>query len=140
MLVCIECSKLGSARQLDTSTKPKLSATFKKKVHAPEGELELVDDFAKQIKLAREKLRLTHSELGSRIGEKVSLLKKIETGKMVPEQTLARKLEHMLRIRLLALTAEWKKSAVTHLPSMKPAFGDIVRIKRRDKTVEANSG
>lgn len=139
MLVCIECSKLGSATQVAMSTKPKAS-TIIKKVHVAGEELELVDDFAKQIKRTREELHLSHIELGRRIGEKVSFLQKIETGKMVPNQTLARKLEHMLRIRLLAPTVERKGSAVTHLSSMKPAFKDIVRIKRRGKTGEANSG
>ena len=44
---------------------------------------------------------LNHEDLGRKINEKISVLKKLEGGKMTPNNTLARKLEHALRIKLL---------------------------------------
>lgn len=82
-------------------------------------ELELVNDFPKQIKRAREKLQLTHEDLGRQIGEKVSLLQKIEIGKMVPDQVLAKKLEHILRIKLLSPSSERSASPLLQPPPPK---------------------
>jgi uncharacterized protein (TIGR00270 family) len=45
-------------------------------------------------------MRLTHEELSRTIGEKVSLLQKLETEKMIPDLNTTRKLEHALKIKL----------------------------------------
>lgn len=104
--------------------------------HELEMELELVNDFPKQIKRAREKLRLTHEDLGRKIGEKVSVLQKIEIGKMVPDQVLAKKLEHVLRIKLLSPPSERPGLPLLQPPPPKPTLGDLVKIKKRGEVRE----
>ena len=63
--------------------------------------LELVKGFGKLIRNAREAAELDHEELGRRINEKTSVLKKLEAQKMRPDNKLAGKLQYALKIKLL---------------------------------------
>ena len=62
--------------------------------------LALVSDYGKRIRKARERQGYSHETLSRKIGERVSLLQKVETEKMVPDRSLITKLEHTLKIRL----------------------------------------
>lgn len=42
----------------------------------------------------------THEQLGIKMSEKASLLKKVETGALKPDELLAKKLERYLQIKL----------------------------------------
>lgn len=42
----------------------------------------------------------THEQLGIKMREKASLLKKVETGALKPDELLAKKLERYLQIKL----------------------------------------
>ena len=102
-------------------------------------ELELVKDYGKRIKIAREKLGLSQKEFGKLIREKASFLQKLEIGKTVPNIKLANKLEKSLKIILLV------KPSSPYMPSdyvvKKPpefTLEDIVnfKIKKRSSEVE----
>lgn len=64
-------------------------------------DLTLVEHYNSLVRKSRENIGLTHDELSRKIGEKASLLQKLETGKMVPDQTLIKKLERALKIKLV---------------------------------------
>jgi putative transcription factor len=112
LTTCEECAKLGEAywetkaplglwKTLKTGIPP-----FKKMLKAevlPKGfmEYELAEDYAKRIKNARLKLNISQEYLAKAVKEKLSLIQKIESGKIVPDMRLARLLEHALRIKLL---------------------------------------
>jgi putative transcription factor len=64
-------------------------------------ELELKEDYHKIIKQTREKLGLSQEALGRKINEKPSVIKLLESGKLKPDNVLARKLEHFLKVQLL---------------------------------------
>jgi len=142
LIVCSECSKHGTiiweeeTKQTATQKpKPKMTQAPTLKVQPTEkaqtvlgGTLELVDDYDVRVRQAREKLGLTHEELGKRINEKVSVLKKIETRKIKPDDKLAAKLEHALRIKLLVPASEEKVPAATSKPSSRGlTIGDIIQ-------------
>lgn len=138
MLVCEECAKLGSISwkaQPPSSPTRKLakppSKIYIKKQPAPTltESLELVDGFSSRIRQAREKLGLTHEDLGRKIGEKVSLLRKIETGKMTPNHKLAEKLEHTLKIKLLIPPVE-PKAPPSLPPPHEVTLGEIASLKK----------
>jgi len=149
MVVCGECSKLGSIRW-ETETAPK---KVLKKPAKPTGikllptkplpktltehPLELIENFGVHVRKAREGMGLSYEELGRKIGEKVSVLKKIESGKMVPEVKLARKLEHILRVKLLAPDIEPKITQKGVSPRREITLGDIVNLKKRKPEAEA---
>jgi len=66
------------------------------------GELELASDWGQKVRVAREALGWNPEELGKRLNEKKSVVLKIESGSLHPPDTLVRKLEHLLKVRLRA--------------------------------------
>jgi putative transcription factor len=148
LTVCDDCSKHG---RLTWEEEPKPKAVIKPKGPKPtlmvqsrvqqttplEATLELVDDFDARIRKAREKLGISHEELGKKLNEKVSLLKKIETRKMIPDNTLATKLEHALKIKLMRPTSE-EKYSISQEKNTKPikrelTLGDLINLEKQDK-------
>ena len=63
-------------------------------------EIILDPEFPKVIRDARNKKGITHEQLGQKINEKVTLLKKVETGTIKPDDILSKKLERFLGIKL----------------------------------------
>jgi putative transcription factor len=72
----------------------------------PQSKINLTDEmilnpeFPKVIRDARNKKGITHEQLGQKINEKVTLLKKVETGTIKPDDILSKKLERFLGIKL----------------------------------------
>lgn len=132
LLVCVSCAKLGTPEAVGRALRPKA----KRAVMAPavsEG-MELVPNYAQIIKKARSDLALSQVDLAKRIGEKVSVLKRLEQGKLTPDTRLATKLENKLRIKLFAPRSE----VVTRPPPQKKSFSiaDLARMRKRPKTRE----
>jgi len=98
-------------------------------------EIEVVENYPALIRKAREKQRLGHAELGKQIGEKISVLQKLETGRLIPDQMLAKKLEHALRIKLLAPLAEPQVKLVPQPQDL--TFGDVVKIRKKESGVKS---
>jgi putative transcription factor len=93
---------------------------------------ELVEGYANKIRVAREKLVLSHEDLGKKINEKASLLRHIETGKVAPNNQLASKLEHALRIQLMVPIADEKANVhVGRVASEEMTLGDLVEFKEK---------
>ena len=144
MLVCNDCAKLGSI-YWEEKTEPRLKKmakrlptpmlpTRKQPTIKVEESLDLIEEFSSKIRQARERLGLSHEDLGRKISEKVSVLRKIESGKMTPDQRLAEKLQHALRIKLLAEISEPKVPS-KGLAAPKPVtLGDIAQLKKKTKS------
>jgi len=145
MTVCNACSKHGKLvweeepKPKPISLKAKAQSTFKvqrKKPEEPpvETSVELVEGFAAKIRQAREKLGLSHEDLGKKLNEKVSLLRKIETGKMTPDNMLSAKLERVLKIKFIVPTSQEKsKVPLTALPKMNAerTLGDLIQLPEK---------
>lgn len=142
MLVCSECAKLGSV-YWEAKTEPrmkKISRRLPQSRLAPrkqpsltaEETFELIDNFGAKIKRAREKLGLSHEDFGKKIREKVSVLRKIESGKMTPDNMLIEKLQHALKIRLMVPVSEpvvpAKAMATSHPSAL--TLGDVAMVKK----------
>ena len=91
---------------------------------------EVTEDYATTIRAAREKLNLTHDELGKRINEKASVLRNLEAGKMSPNNQLASKLEHLLKIKLLVPVSEEKVTTLPHA-NQELTLGDLIEINKK---------
>jgi putative transcription factor len=146
LTVCVACSKHGKICQ--DEPKPKLilqrlrptpvrPRTQMPKPQAPtvDTSQELVENYHVKIRQAREKLGLSHEDLGKRINEKVSLLRKIETGKMTPDNRLASLLERMLKIKLIVLTKEEKvpQSKMPKSAGHEVTLGDLIKLDKKNK-------
>ena len=79
------------------------------------------------------KLGLSQDELAKRVKEKLSVMQKIETGKMTPNTKLCRELEHELKIKLLVQRKETPEVPKTEAPA-EITLGDILRIKDKSKS------
>lgn len=142
MLVCGECVKLGSVsweakaeprlKRIAKRLPPPVLRTRKQPSITVEENLELIDDFSLKVRQAREKFGLSHEDLGKKISEKVSVLRKIEGGKMTPDNLLVEKLQHALRIKLLMPVSEPKipKKALAPTHSAARTLGDIAQVKK----------
>jgi putative transcription factor len=153
LTVCNECSKLGKTyheepkaqiafSRLGATSKPLIIQTRKPQAPKVDTSLELVENFDVKIRQARERLGLSHEELGKRINEKVSLLRKIETGKMTPDNRLAVMLEHALKIKLI-VPAKQEKTPETKLgkTGMRDmTLGDIIRLDKKGNVKEDTAG
>ncbi len=146
MLVCGRCQRLGTpyVEEPTVMVTPRRAApsprgTMRKAPELPRGmeELDVAEDFPERVRHQRMKLNLSQEELAKRVKEKLSVIQKIETGKMSPDTKLCRALEHELRIKLLVPRKE-----VTDVPKTAPpaevTLGDIMRIKGKpDSTTES---
>jgi putative transcription factor len=147
LTVCVECSKHGKVIVHEEAAALQPSPT-KSYVHIPvimkkppvaqvQITTEVVDDYAAKIRSAREKLGLSHEDLGKKINEKASLLRHIETGKVAPNNQLAGKLEHALKIKLMVPIADEKVVAAPKKAANEGlTLGDLIEM---DKTGEEAS-
>jgi len=106
----------------------------KQKAPTVDTSLELAEDFGTKIRKSRERLGLSHDELGKRLNEKVSLLRKIEMGKMAPDDKLAAALEHLLKVKLIVPAKEEKvpEAKIPKKTSRELTLGDLIQIKKKD--------
>ncbi|MEM3897967.1 MAG: multiprotein-bridging factor 1 family protein [Nitrososphaerota archaeon] len=103
----------------------------------PGEDLELVENYGELVREARSRMGLTQEELASQIGEKATVIKKIEHGELRPSIELARKLEKFLKIRLL-VPAEEEPSSELKRYLAKPgasggvSLGDLIKKRQRE--------
>ena len=94
-------------------------------------DMELIEDYAKAIRAARQKKHLSQEELAQKIGERISTLQSIESGRLKPIGKTIRGLERELEISLLEPvgTAPIKVSKGKGVAG--PTLGDRVVVKRK---------
>lgn len=147
LVVCSDCTTLGSISWELHAGKPKprhmrprriqklekKSKVVSKQGARSETSYELVEDFGTRIRQAREARGLSHETLGRKINEKISVLKKVEIHKMTPDNKLAEKLEHALKIELLVLPIEEQipKKHLVNTPSKPITLGDLIRGRKK---------
>ncbi len=116
-------SKPSKPIEVKASTKPKAPTVNKEYL-----ELEVVSDYSMKIKSAREKIGLTQEELAKKLNEKLSVIQKIEGGKIIPDISLAKKIENLLKIKLLTPARE-EKTVLKTVEKPTLTLGDLVKIK-----------
>lgn len=91
----------------------------------------LVDDFADLIRSTRQTKGITQEDLAQRIGERVSTLQAIETGRLKPTGKTTRGLERELGISLLESVGAAPIKTSKDASYDGPTLGDVVRVKRK---------
>ena len=141
MVVCKECSKLGKIQK--TPPKPKFVKQNTKKTKRPaptrnkaysrndEPTEELIEDFDMEVRKAREAKNWSREDLGKKINERVSVITRIETGKMTPDTKLTKKLEKALDIKLLEKIDNIDLNQFISSSSGERTLGNIMKIKRK---------
>ena len=138
MLVCGRCQRLGKPYEEEEQTpkRPLPRGTVGPRViqrRAPDlprgmDETDIVEDCADRVRRQRMKLGLSQDQLAKRVKEKLSVIQKIEIGKMAPDTRLCRALEHELKIKLLVPHKELSDVPKTAAPA-EVTLGDIMRVK-----------
>jgi putative transcription factor len=103
LTVCKTCSKRGKPSNNQQNIQKRVSARPQKfvpnKITFDDPTI-LVSNFSEIIRKSRMKQDLTHEQLGILIKERASLLRKIESGSLKPDEELIKKLERFFRINL----------------------------------------
>jgi putative transcription factor len=124
--VCENCLNLGkNLGEIET-------APIEKKIIISEDKKEeietiIVDNYGKIIVKAREKKKLDREEFAKKINEKLSVIKRVESEEMEPDDALTKKIERFLEIKLKIPYEEkpiGKKEIKGEL-----TLGDIVELK-----------
>ena len=156
MLVCQECAKLGSIHfepEVKSSTpsyvsvkrtrRTPLAATLstRRRTASITEDFEIKEGFGSLVRRARERLGLSQEDLGKKIGEKASILKKIEVEKISPNRRLAGKLEHVLKVELLVPPKDYEISEDFSSPHPSGVtLGEIAELKIKNRGRSENEG
>jgi putative transcription factor len=98
---------------------------------------EFVDDLGNVVRRAREARFLTREQLAEMVGEKVSTIRRIENDELKPSFELARKLEKVLKVKLLVeATDEVFERVVTRAQRRGLTIGDVLREQLKNEGVE----
>ena len=139
MVVCKECSKLGTVQKAPPKpkyvkqNKGKKPANTRKRNYSRNDEPseELIEDFSFEVRKAREAKDWSREDLGRKINERVSVITRIETGKMTPDTKLTKKLEKALNIKLLEEINNVDLNQFISGSSGERTLGNVMRIKRK---------
>jgi putative transcription factor len=133
MLTCKECSKFGKVQR--EAPKPKRpgaprGGTLRRIQRPKEPAEEVVENVKDIVRQARERKGWSREELGEKIYEKASVVSRIESGKMVPDLKLARKIEKLMNIILVEKNEDVSADGLGHSKVRGATIGDIAQIKK----------
>lgn len=134
MILCATCynklMKSGRAlpapeRKIETKKVEKIKKTSK-----PIDQLEIIEGFGEEIRKGREAKGWTQAVLAQKLRISEAMLKKIESEKVKPSLDLAKKIEQILKIKILQPVefdeeGEGKGSSFDNV-----TFGDVVFVRR----------
>jgi putative transcription factor len=92
---------------------------------------DIVDDYSDVIRKARMVMGLSQKELALQLKEKELLIKKIEKGDLIPEDSVRKKLEKFLSISLIE--SKGYDPNDQHQNRMATTMGDVIKIKKVKK-------
>lgn len=139
MMACSKCAPLGQpikevpTRRFAPRQVSRMATPRPRHIRRDVMEKELVENYAAAVRKAREAQGITQQELATRLKEKVTVIQKIETGKIRPDVKLSRMLEHVLRIKLLVVPSTIETGSVTKLPPL--TLGDVILIKKKPSKI-----
>ena len=124
--VCEKCAKFGKV--LEPRSSPEKSYARGHPKQSAEKTEALAENFSQMIKSKRESLGMTQKEFAMKINEKESIVHKLETGEFEPPIQLARKLEKILRIKIVE---EYEETNEKPEKAKTAGFtiGDFIKIK-----------
>ncbi len=91
----------------------------------------LVEDYAEKIRTARQRAKLSQDELAQKIGERITTLQSIESGRLKPTKKAIRGLERELDLSLLEPIAAVPVKTYKKDSYKGTTLGDVVKVKRK---------
>lgn len=139
VVACNKCAAYGEIvgvaySEKSRKKKPKIEVEGWKERFEIEIEEELVDDYARIIKDARENRGLKQEELGKMINEPTSLIHRIEIGKIEPTIEVARKIQKKLGVRILRHVDRGSSKLMSNTEGKKElTLGDMIVIRKKNR-------
>lgn len=132
LILCERCVKraskvYGPLGQAGAGRRPPLRTLGSKRAELSVSE-EVVEDYATIVKEARERAGLTRDALAAMLGVKVSVVRRIEEGTLAPTIDLARKIERVLRVKLVEEVVENQKER-GEVGAWEETLGDVAVFK-----------
>ena len=138
MVVCKECAKLGTIQKAPPKPKFQQNKQRKRTTNKPkrnyrndEPTEELIENYNTAVRNAREAKNWSREDLGKKINERVSVINRIESGKMTPDNKLTKKLEKALNITLLENVNDVDLNQYINDSPNERTLGNIMKIKRK---------
>lgn len=128
MQTCQECSKFGKVQK--EPQRPIKPRTAPRRPRFREPSYDVLEDFNTVIRKARENKKWSREDLAEKVYEKVSVISRIESGRMIPDIKLARKLEKILNVTLLEKMDDEDQEDTGPQKIKRATIGDIALIKR----------
>jgi putative transcription factor len=145
LIVCQQCSSIGT-KLPSFSDRPRRPVIASTHTHAPIERLpkaveesDLIEEYSRVIKEGREKLGISQQDLAFKAKEKLTVIQKIEIGKMLPTMRLSKELEHILRVRLLVPREEldFPEPPRRSAPAPEVTLGDVALVKHKEEVEES---
>lgn len=139
LTVCSQCARFGDEEWTPTPPKPPQKGRGSTGDLSGLEDITLIEDYGRRIREAREMMNMTVEELARRMGEKESVIKKLEREELVPSEALVQKLRRALKVELLV-----KEEGGFKISSSKPVegrrLGDLLKIKEEKGGAEETRG
>ena len=91
----------------------------------------MIENYNTAVRNAREAKNWSREDLGKKINERVSVINRIESGKMTPDNKLTKKLEKALNITLFEDVNDVDLNQFMNSSSGERTLGNIMKIKRK---------
>lgn len=126
LTVCKSCGKFGKVLEPVVSSKQVIKEVVKPRKY--EIVEVIVPDYSTIIRKAREKQGLTQKDFARKLNEKESFIQKVETGRLEPSISTAKKLEVLLNVKLIEQVEE-PITALKKTSSKPLTIGDVINNK-----------
>lgn len=124
LMVCPECSRFGTIVKKENIRTIKSKKLSKTEFHRDEEEL--IENFGEVIRKRREELGISREEFAKKLGEKESVVRRIESGEMYPSRDLISKIERLLKT---SLRMKVEKIIEEAPQDFKLTLGDVAIVK-----------
>lgn len=127
LMLCDRCARFGEAIQPSPARRTPRPMTPRGRgpPRAEESDYDLARDYPERIRGAREARGWKREELARKINEKLSVVEKLEKGRMRPPDTLVSKLERTLGVKLRERVEAGEASRHTEMRPL--TLGDLIR-------------
>ncbi|MEW9490781.1 MAG: multiprotein bridging factor aMBF1 [Candidatus Aramenus sulfurataquae] len=99
------------------------------KLESKEDVWEIIDEYPKLIRQARERLGMTTKDLAQKLKVQENVIKRFELGRLKPTIQQARELERVLSIKLLVKVEEKGEEGGANKTKYELTLGDVVNIR-----------
>jgi len=136
MNVCADCARFGKVVARKAAPKKeemKAVAQRQRRIEkAPEIVESVIPEFYKKIRQKREQMGLKQEDFSKMLSIKESMLHKMEIGEFIPAIALAKRIEHILEIKIVEQVEEKPEhAAALRKADEAMTIGDMVKIREK---------